>query len=262
VFIPHDVARPAPCLFWIPGGGHTIPPPDFEDDWCAEAAEGQGCIVVAVRWRPAPEHPFPAAIEDCYAALCWTVRSAGELGIDPARLVLGGRSSGGGSAAGIALMVRDRGEPAIAHQLLIYPMLDDRNTTASSHEIVDPAVWSRSDNDIAWRAYLGPAFGTDGVSPYAAPARAEDLSGLAPASILVGELDLFRDECITYAARLSQHGVPTDLHVYAGSPHGLEGLAPQSPVARRFIADRDAILREALAYPLISGSGRSSSPGR
>lgn len=249
IFRPAGATGVLPCLYWIRGGGYVFPGDGddvndrMDDDWCTGVARAHACVVASADWRAAPEHPFPAALEDCYGGLRWVMRSAGILAIDPSRTVLGGASSGGGTAAGTALLVRDRGEFTVAHQLLIYPMLDDRNTTASSHQVSHERLWNRDTNALAWAAYLGEQYGTDEVSPYAAPARMEDLSGLAPATILTGELDLFRDENIAYAQRLLASGVSTELHVYRAVPHAFERYAPDSVVGRRFFADRDAVLR-------------------
>jgi acetyl esterase/lipase len=237
VFRPAGVDDQLPCLVWIQGGGYVLTAPDMDDQFCEEISQRHGCAVVSVDWRRAPEHPFPAPAEDCYTALAWTVRNAEELLIDPARIVIGGHSSGGGSTAGLALLVRDRHEFTIAHQLLIYPMLDD----------TDSEVWNRTSNEIGWRGYLGDAYGTDDVSPYAAPTRMEDLSGLAPATVLTGELDLFVDEDITYAQRLMHANVPTELHVYPAAHHGFDRQVPTAAVSQRFVADRDAALRRAFA---------------
>jgi acetyl esterase/lipase len=206
-----------------------------------------GCAVVSVEWRRPPEHPFPAPMDDCYAGLAWTHRHAAELGVDPARIAIGGASSGGGSAAGLALLARDRGELPVRFQLLIYPMLDDRNVTPASRALTDPRVWNRASNLIGWRAYLGDAAGTGRVSPYAAPARATDLTGLPPAYLAVGDLDLFIDEDLEYAQRLQQADVPTELHVYPGGIHAFDSYAPASALARRFAGDRDDALRRAFA---------------
>ena len=178
--------------------------------------------------------------------MAWTAAHAGELGIDPERIAIVGQSAGGGLAAALALLVRDRGEIPLCFQLLIYPMIDDRNTTPSSHLVTK--VWTRETNLLGWRCYLGHEPGIADVSPYAAPSRAEDLRGLAPAFIGVGTLDVFRDENIDYAQRLLAAGVPTELHVYAGAPHGFEGLAPQAAVSQRFNRDIAEALRRAL-YP-------------
>ena len=247
VFRPAEVDDVLPGLVWIQGGGYVLTAPDMDDQFCEEIALRNHCAVVSVDWRRAPEHPFPAPAEDCYAALAWTVRNASGLRIDPARIVIGGHSSGGGSTAGLALLVRDRQEFAIAHQLLIYPMLDDTDSTPSSFMVTDPEVWNRTSNGIGWRGYLGDTYGTDQVSPYAAPTRMEDLSGLAPATVLTGELDLFVDEDITYAQRLMHAGVPTELHVYPAAHHGFDRHVPTAIVNRRFVADRDAALQRAFA---------------
>ena len=191
VFRPVDAAPgPLPCLYWTQGGGYVLTAPDLDDQFCQEIVDTHQCVVVSVDWRRAPEHPFPAPAEDCYAGLAWTVATADELGIDPSRIVIGGHSSGGGSTAGLALLVRDRGEFTVAHQLLVYPMLDDTNSTPFSHLVTDPQVWNRTSNEIGWRGYLGDTYGTEDVSPYAAPTRMENLAGLPPATVLTGELDL------------------------------------------------------------------------
>jgi acetyl esterase/lipase len=184
-------------------------------------------------------------MDDCYAGLAWTHKHAAELNVDPRRIAVGGASSGGGSAAGLVLLARDRGEFPVCFQLLIYPMLDDRNATPASMALTDPRVWNRTSNFIGWRAYVGDTAGTDRVSPYAAPARAANLAGLPPAYVAVGDLDLFIDEDIEYAQRLQQAEVPTELHVYPGGSHAFETYAPDSALARRFVRDRDEALRRA-----------------
>lgn len=242
VFRPTEASEVLPCLYWIQGGGYVLTAPDMDDQFCEEIVQRHHCVVVSVDWRRAPEHPFPAPAEDCYSGLAWTIRNAADLGIDPARVVIGGHSSGGGSAAGLALLVRDRKEFTIAHQLLIYPMLDDTDTTPSSYLVTDREVWNRTSNEIGWASYLGHTHGTNDVSPYAAPTRMEDLAGLAPATVLTGELDLFVDEDVTYAQRLMQANVPTELHVYPAAHHGFDRMVPTAVVSQRFIADRDAAL--------------------
>lgn len=241
------VGRRLPCLYWIHGGGHVMGSVEQDDAFLRATALAQDCAVVGVDWRHAPENPFPAALEDCRAGLEWTVSHAAELGIDGRRMVLAGASSGGGLAAGLTLLLRDRGGPALAFQVLIYPMLDDRAQPRSAYAIWDHRTWNRRSNLQAWRHYLGGEPGGPGVSPYAAPARAEDLSGLPPAFISVGELDLFRDENLAYAQRLLAAGVSTELHVYPGLPHGVMRLAPQASVVRRFARDRDDAISRALS---------------
>ena len=246
VYSPPASEQPRPCCYWIHGGGYIFGTIDTSDARCVQTAETLDCVVVSVEYRLAPEYPYPAPLEDCYTGLAWTAAHTGELGIDPGRIAVVGQSAGGGLAAGLALLVRDRGEIPLCFQLLIYPMIDDRNTTPSSHLVTK--VWTRETNLLGWHSYLGHEPGLPDVSPYAAPARAEDLGGLAPAFIGVGTLDVFRDENIDYARRLLAAGVPTELHVYAGAPHGFEGLAPQAAVSQRFNRDIAEALRRAL-YP-------------
>jgi acetyl esterase/lipase len=234
-----------PCLYWIHGGGHVLGQIEQDDPMMDHIVETVGCAVVSVDWRRPPDHPFPAPMDDCYAGLSWTHRSAAELSVDPDRIAIGGASSGGGSAAGLALLARDRGEIPVCFQLLVYPMLDDRNVTPASVAVTEPKVWNRQSNLIGWRAYVGDVVGTEGVSPYAAPTRATDLTGLPPAYLPVGDLDLFIDEDIEYAQRLQQADVPCELHVYPGGIHGFDLLAPGSGLAQRFIRDRDDALRRA-----------------
>lgn len=247
LFRPLGIDAPMPCVYWTQGGGYVLTSPGMDDAWCEEMAIAHRCVVVSVDWRRAPEHPFPAASEDCYTGLAWIIAASDTLGIDRHRIVISGHSSGGGSSASLALLVRDRAEFTVAHQMLIYPMLDDTNTTPSSYQVTDPQLWNRESNHIGWKFYLGETYGSSEVSPYAAPTRMKDLSGSIPASILTGELDLFRDENILYASRLMAVGVPTELHVYPGAPHGFDRIAPQAAVSRRFYADRDAILRRVFA---------------
>jgi acetyl esterase/lipase len=216
-------------------------------DALAEWAEELGIVGVSVEYRLAPEHPHPAPVEDCYAGLVWTGKHADELGIDPSRLVIAGGSAGGGLAAGTALMARDRGGPALSHQMLMCPMLDDRGITPSSQELDGEGVWDRTSNLTGWTALLGDARGGPDVSPYAAPARAQDLAGLPATFIDVGSVETFRDEDIDYAARLSQAGVSVEFHMWPGGFHGFDGLAPQTALARAARAARLAYLRRALA---------------
>lgn len=237
--------HPLPAYLWLHGGGYVLGRVAHNDAACAALASAVNCVVAAVEYRLAPEHPFPAALEDSYAALRWLAANAGALGIDPARIAIGGNSAGGGLAAGLALYARDRAEVAVCFQLLVYPMLDDRSATPSA-QLADTPIWTRADNLRGWHAYLGRPGGGDDVSPYAAPARAADLRGLPPAYLPVGDCDLFLDENIDYARRLLQAGVPTELHVYPGAFHGFDGLAAGSALARRFLAEQTAVLRAAL----------------
>ena len=201
-----------------------------------------GVPMLVVDYRTAPEHPHPTPVEDCYAALTWLAEQSTTMGFDPARLAVMGDSAGGGLAAGVCLMARDRGGPAVAQQLLIYPMLDDRPSTP------DPALsrfltWTYDDNLTGWGALLGEKAGAEGVSPYAAPARATDLAGLPDTYIDVGDLDIFRDEDVAYAQRLSRAGVPTEFHLHPGCPHIFETVAREADVSKRAMNDRIRRLR-------------------
>ncbi|KAB1866409.1 alpha/beta hydrolase [Microbacterium algeriense] len=204
-------------------------------DW-AERFNG---VIVTVEYRLAPEFPDPYPVEDCYAGLVWTAEHAHELGIDLSRLLIGGASAGGGLAAGTALLARDRRGPELVGQLLIYPMLDDRDESVSTRQIDGIGVWDRGSNITGWTALLGERRGTENVSIYAAPARATDLPGLPPAFIDCGSAEVFRDEDVAYASRLWEAGVQAELHVWAGGFHGFDMFAPHTAVAQAMLAARD-----------------------
>ena len=248
VRIYQPTSRPAllPALLWIHGGGYVLGDIEGDDAHSLHIAKEINCVVVSVDYRLAPEHPFPAPMEDCYAALKWLAQHAGALGVDADRIAIGGASAGGGMTAALALLARDRGEVKVCFQLPIYPMIDDRNITPSSQAITEPKVWNRQSNLLAWQAYTGFAPGSDKNSPYAAATRASNLAGLPPAYIPVGELDLFLDENIEYAQRLIQAGVPTELHIYRGAYHGFYVFAPDADVSKRCIQGYEAALKRAL----------------
>lgn len=234
---------PGPVLLFWHGGGF-INGTRTRDTASLACLAQLGVTVVNADYRLAPEHPCPAAQEDAYAALAWVTAAAGELGSD-GRIVVAGRSAGGGLAAAAALMARDRCGPPVAGALLLAPMLDDRMQTASIRQ-VSPATWTADDNRTAWRCVLGVRAGGAGVSPYAAPARVSDLSGFPPAYLEVGDADIFRDEVICFALRGWEHGVPVNLSVVAGAPHGYDTLAPSSRLARQARRNRVRWLRSLL----------------
>lgn len=238
----------APGIYHTHGGGMILGDrfvgADQLCDWVLEF----GAVAVSVEYRLAPEHPDPAPIEDSYAGLVWTAENAAELGIDPARLILAGASAGGGLAAGLALMARDRGGPSVAAQMLIYPMLDDRNESPSAGQFEGIGVWDRISNDTAWTMLLGDRRRTPQVSPYAAPARATELAGLPPAFVDVCSTETFRDEDIAYATELCRAGVQTELHVWPGGFHGFDSLAPDAPLALQARARRVDWLRRVARF--------------
>jgi acetyl esterase/lipase len=236
-YVPKAAARPMPALVWIHGGGYVLGSPDADGLQVKSLVSQVGCVVVSVDYRLAPEAPFPAGVEDCYAALRWTHAQAGELGVDRARVAIGGTSAGGGLAAALGLLARDRAELKVAFQVLLVPMLDDRTTTAAEpHPYTGEFVWTPPKNLFGWTALLGRAPGAEGVSPYAAPARAESLASLPPTFIGTGALDLFLEEDMEYARRLMRAGVPTELHVYPGAYHGFS-LAANARVAKAYTRD-------------------------
>ena len=243
VYRPVDATGTLPGIYFIHGGGMILGNMDGEDPVASTICERVDAVVVSVEYRLAPEHPYPAPVEDCYAGLAWMARNAAELGFDPDRLAVYGGSAGGGLTIATSMLARDRGFPALRFQMPIYPMIDDRNETPSSHEITDIGIWDRSANIEAWQWYLG----NGEPDQYAAPARAEDLAGLPATFIDVGTVDLFRDEDIAFATRLMQAGVPTELHVNPGAYHAAEMLAPEAPLSERIWARRIEALRSALA---------------
>jgi len=230
-----DGAARKPAYLYIHGGGYVFGAADMGAIQNAAYASDFDCVVVAVDYRLAPETPHPGPVEDCYAALQWLHDSADKLGVDPQRIVVGGDSAGGGLAAALCLMARDRGKLWIAFQLLNYPMLDDRSAVhADPHPYTGHYAWKRSDNHFGWSALLGQEPGSAGISPYAAAARAENLAGLPPTLITVGALDLFLEEDLEYARRLTRAGVPTELHVVPGAFHGFDSVNPAAPVVLRY----------------------------
>lgn len=239
LYRPNDAASPGPGLIYIHGGGMIMGDLDSQDENMREAATALGIPIASIDYRKAPEHPYPAAPEDCYAGVCWVFEHATDLGMDTSNIGLMGASAGGGLALAVALMLRDRGGPALNYLLPIYPMIDDRHATASSHEVIDIGIWDRAGSIEAWGLYLAGAE----ADAYAAPARAEDLSGLPPSYIDVGDLDLFRDEDITLAQRLSAAGVPVEFHLWTGAYHASELFAPKARLSQQIWNTRYQAIR-------------------
>jgi acetyl esterase/lipase len=236
-----------PCIYYIHGGGmvmlNRFMGIEVPLAWIPET----DAIVVSVEYRLAPENPHPALLNDCYAGLRWVSEHFHELGIDPERVMIAGQSAGGGLAAGVALMCRDLKGPKLCAQYLSCPMLDDRNTTTSSHQYVEEGTWSRGSNIMAWNAVLGDKAGNEDVSIYAAPARAKDLSGIPTTFIDVGSAEVFRDEDIAYAMMLWASGVQAELHVHPGGFHGFDILAPNSRLGARAALLQTEWVRNVLA---------------
>lgn len=235
------VRPPGSGILYIHGGGMVLGSMDLYDKEVAAYVAESGVPVLSVDYRLAPEHQHPVPVEDCFAALTWLHAHATGYGIDPARIAVMGDSAGGGLAAGTAILARDRAVP-VARQILIYPMLDDRNVVPDP-ELVPFITWAYESNMTGWGALLGELRGRDDAPAAGAPARLDDFSGLAPAYIEVGELDIFRDEDIEYARRLGAAGVSTELHVYPGQPHGFDLIGAATSAGIRSRADRMRVLR-------------------
>ncbi|MFE5588314.1 alpha/beta hydrolase [Kitasatospora sp. NPDC056531] len=230
------------AVIWLHGGGFVMGNVDTEHPWASRIAANSGTVVVSVGYRLAPEHPHPAALDDAYAVLRWTAEHAAELGVDPDRIAVGGHSAGGGLAAAVALRARDERGPAIRFQLLNQPALDDRQETWSARNFTDTPWFNRDKATTAWRHYLG----AQPATPYAAPARAAELSGLPPAYIATAELCPNRDEDLGYGLRLLQAGVSVELHQWPGTFHGSQAIV-SAEVSQRQNAELGAVLRRALA---------------
>lgn len=242
IYRPATPAPSRPGIYFIHGGGMVLGDLEINDPTAVMLCEALGAVVVSVDYRLAPENPYPAGLDDCVAGLTWSAGHAGELGIDAERLALYGGSAGGNLAIATAMRIRDHGGPALRYLMAPYPMLDDRNESASSRAIVDVGIWDRAGNIEAWTWYLGdrPA------DQYAAPARATDLSNLPPMFIDVGDQDLFLDEDLAFAERLRAAGTPVELHVYPGAYHASETFAPDAVLSQRIWATRLAAFGHAL----------------
>lgn len=246
---PRDTAPASPALVSAHGGGFVMGSAEGDLSPPAQIATETRAVVVSVDYRLAPEHPYPAAVHDYDAALVWTAENSTALGIDRHRIAVGGVSAGAALAAAVALMARDREESALCLQALDIPVLDDRLTTASMRQVTDTPVWNRPNAEASRRHYLRALPDGAPTPPYAAPARAEDLTGLPPAYVSVCEFDPLRDEGIEYTQRLVASGVSTELHLFPGTFHGSAGAAPGASVSRRMRAEFVDALRRAYTRP-------------
>jgi acetyl esterase/lipase len=235
-------SQPGSAVLYLHGGGMILGSSAAWDGPVSRIVSRSGVPFLSVDYRLAPEHPFPTPLQDTYAGLTWLHEHAEDLGVDPARIAVMGNSAGGGLAAAVAILARDRGGPPIARQLLIFPMLDDRNIVPDP-AIAPHAAWSYDDNITAWQAILGDQAGADTVPVESAPARLIDATGLPPAYIEVGQLDIFRDEDLRYGVTLSQGAVPVELTLTPGAPHEFDVIAYDSDAAHRAIAGRIRVLQ-------------------
>ncbi|MDF3313050.1 alpha/beta hydrolase [Rhodococcus sp. T2V] len=242
VFRPKSTHQPAPALLWIHGGGYLIGNAAMGDRLCRHVATHLGVMAVSVEYRLAPDYPFPTPLEDCYKALRWLAEQSE---IDPSRIAIGGESAGGGLAASLALLAKERGAIRPVLQVLSYPMLDDRTTARQDLDESRLRMWNQNSNRLGWRSYLGAVADVD-VSPLASPARYKDLSGLPPAWIGVGTNDLFYDENIAYTTRLRDAGVTCTLHQVPGAYHGFDLVERKTPIARAFLQSQMTALDAAL----------------
>ncbi|WP_194903920.1 alpha/beta hydrolase [Catenulispora rubra] len=246
VFTPEEQVPNAPGIYWIHGAG-LVAGDRYGAGDALDLAQSPGAVVVSPEYRLAPEHPSPAQLDDCVAGLLWFADHADELGVDPTRLILAGGSAGAGLAAAAALRLRDEGGPVISGLILLSPMLDDRMTSVSSQQFTYGVPWTRMSNEFGWHSALGDRVGTDSVSIYEAPGRAQELTGLPPTFIDVGSADLFRDEAVAFASTIWAGGGNAELHVWPGGYHGFEQMAPASALAVKAVAARKQWLDQLLA---------------
>lgn len=255
---PRDRPGPVPALYHVHGGGLVSGTALDDLAMAAELASSVGMAVASVEYRLAPEYRYPAAVEDVYAGLQWLAANASELVLDPKRIVIGGVSAGGGLAAAATLLARDLGAPDLMGQILVCPMLDDRNDTDSSRQMEGVGVWDRAANETGWSAYLGARPRND-VPVYASPGRAADLSGLPPTYIDAGSAETFRDEDIEFARRIWAVGGTAELHIWQGGAHNFDGWMPEATLSRQVRHTRAKWLRRLLDEHSLTQSARPES---
>jgi acetyl esterase/lipase len=234
IYKPRRMAMPSPILVWMHGGGYLIGQPEQNDAYMFRLVQELGIMIVSIDYRLAPEHPFPTPLEDCYTALKWVHDQAERLGIAPNRIAIGGESAGGGLAASLVQLAHDRGEVHPIFQLLVYPMLDDRTTLRKDIRNTAWITWTVDNNRLGWEAYLKQVVGSGDVPAYSVPSRRESLSGLPPAWIGVGTLDLFYEENLAYAQALQSCGVDCEIMIIPGAFHGFDQFDPKITVVEEF----------------------------
>lgn len=250
IYQPVNPAHETPVLIWMHGGGYIIGKPEIEDSVCIQFVRELGISIVSVDYRLAPQHPFPAGLEDCYSALMWAKANSAQFGFDVKRIGVGGTSAGGGLAAALAQLALDRKEVSPIFQLLTYPMLDDQTSLRTDIDDSNSPTWSQKNNRFGWESYLGKSFGKEEIPQYAVPARRSDLSGLPNAWIGVGMLDVFYDEDKRYAERLREAGVHCEVEIVQGAFHGFDVIDPTPPLVQEFRRSQISALRKYLAGEL------------
>jgi acetyl esterase/lipase len=244
IYKPKSAARTLPVLLWLHGGGYVIGKPEMDDRHCAEYVRQAGITVVSVDYRLAPKHPFPAGLDDCASALQWVGANSEQLGVDAKRIAVGGESAGGGLAAALAQLAHDQLAIKPIFQLLVYPMLDDRTVLRTDIDDSRNITWDQKSNRFGWESYLGKPCGGVEVSAYAVPARRQELTGLPPAWIGVGSLDIFHAEDAAYAQRLEECGIECEIKVVQGGFHGFDVFNPQLPVVQDFRQSQISALKK------------------
>ncbi|MGC1377623.1 MAG: alpha/beta hydrolase [Anaerolineales bacterium] len=245
IYKPKSIAAPTPVLIWMHGGGYVVGRPEQDDGGCTQYVHELGITVVSVDYRCAPKYPFPAGLEDSYAVLEWVASHSQQLGVDAKRIAIGGASAGGGLAAALVQLAHDRQKTKPIFQLLVYPMLDDRTVLRADIDDSNNVTWSQKSNRFGWESYLGKECGAEDVPAYSVPARRKDLSGLPPAWISVGSLDIFHDEDVAYAQRLKECGIACEIDVIPGAFHGFDVFDPLVPIIQDFRRAQISALKNA-----------------
>jgi acetyl esterase/lipase len=246
IYQPKSIAAPTPALIWLHGGGYIMGKPEMDDPVCVQYVRELGITVVSVDYRCAPNYCFPAGLEDSYSALKWVAAHSEQLGVDARRVAVGGASAGGGLAAALVHLAHDRPGIKPVFQILVYPMLDDRTVLRTDIDDRDNFTWSQKSNRFGWESYLGRKCGAEKVAEYSVPARRTDLTGLPQTWIGVGTVDLFHDEDVAYAQRLTECGNDCEIYIVPGAFHGFDVLDPQVSIVQEFRKSQISALKKYL----------------